>query len=217
MTIQPGEAWVTIDSPVEGTSQVTAVATQINPLGQRSATAVIHWVDAQWVFPPPAVNPTGSQHTFTTTVTRRTSGAPIAGWPVRYEIVGGPPAGFAPDGKQVVEVATTELGQANVEIVQATGAGPGTSRVGVQVMRPAPANAAGAQRLILGVGTTTRTWTAPNMGLRVTGPPQASVGESVSYRVEVTNHGKLAVTRATVTAAEPDGLAYVSSKPPATV
>ena len=123
LPVQRGQAWISVTSPVEGTSFVTAHAPGVKAWDGHAQTSTIQWVDAEFVYPPPAVNPAGTKHTFTTTVTRHTSQGPIEGWRVRYEISGGPAAGFAPDGAQVVEVPTNEFGQASVEIVSArTGA-----------------------------------------------------------------------------------------------
>ena len=93
-----GQGWISLTSPVEGTSNVTVFAPEVYTWDARLRAAKIHWVDAQWRFPPPAINPAGSRHVFTTTVTRQSNQTPCERWRVRYEIVGGPPAGFAPDG-----------------------------------------------------------------------------------------------------------------------
>ncbi len=108
VVVESGQAWAAVTSQVEGTSHVTAFAPSVSAQNGPRASATIHWIDAQWVFPPPAVGPVGRQHTFTTTVTRQSNGSPIAGWLVRYEIMSGPPAGFGADGAQVVEVTTDE-------------------------------------------------------------------------------------------------------------
>ena len=218
ITIGRGQAWVTVTSPVEGTSHLTAFAPTVPAWDRRQASATIHWVDAQWVFPPPAVNPVGKQHTFTTTVTRQSDGSPIVGWLVRYEIIGGPLAGFAPDGAQVVEVATNELGQASVEILQNsegdTRPMPGTSQIGIQIIG-GPLFGGDSRRLLLGSGTTTKTWSAPDVALHTTGPNQAAQGAEVAYTIEVSNSGDLPMHDAVVTEEVPDGFTYVRSSPDA--
>ncbi len=209
-------SWVTLTSPTEGTSHVTAFAPSIAAWSLRKATSMVHWVDAQWVFPPPAINPTGSRHTFVTAVTRATDSTPIAGWLVRYEIIGGSPAGFAPDGAQVVEVPTDATGQAAAEIFQPQ-AQAGMSRIGIQIVRPAVPGSSQTKRLVLGTGTTTKTWTAPDLGLRTSGPAIAALGSTVTYTIEVTNPGDLPTREVTLTDPIPAGTSYQSSTPAATV
>ena len=50
--IEPGHAWASLTSPVEGISRVTAMAPSVINWSGRRATATIYWIDAQWVFPP---------------------------------------------------------------------------------------------------------------------------------------------------------------------
>ena len=68
--IYRGEAWVTVTSPVEGASVVTAEATAYSEFNRQTST--IYWVDAQWFFPQPSVVEPGRSHTLTTTVVRKT-------------------------------------------------------------------------------------------------------------------------------------------------
>ena len=79
LPVQRGQAWISVTSPVEGTSFVTAHAPGVKAWDGHAQTSTIQWVDAEFVYPPPAVNPAGTKHTFTTTVTRHTSQAPIEG------------------------------------------------------------------------------------------------------------------------------------------
>ena len=81
-----GESWVTLTSPVEGSSVVTAFAPSLDCYNQSSTT--IYWIDAQWVFNQTATAEAGRPYTLTTTVMRRTDGAPLAGWIVRYDVAG---------------------------------------------------------------------------------------------------------------------------------
>ena len=66
---------VTLTSPIEGTSVVTAHAPAYAEFNQ--ATSTIYWVDAQWLIPQPAVVEMGRSHTLTTTVMRKTDGTPL--------------------------------------------------------------------------------------------------------------------------------------------
>jgi uncharacterized repeat protein (TIGR01451 family) len=213
-----GQTWVSVMSPREGTSNVTAMAREVYGWDQRQQSATIHWVDAEWSFPPPAINPVGSTHTFTTTVTRHTDHAPVVGWRVRYEITGGPPAGFGPDGATMVEVPTNELGQASVEIRQIQ-PGTGANTISMEVIRPAELPGSDGHRLVVGTGSTTKTWTSAQSQLAVdkTGPAQGSVGATLTYRIAVSNSGNVTAKQVVVTDTVPAGLTYISSSQPADV
>jgi uncharacterized repeat protein (TIGR01451 family) len=217
VTVNRGQAWIALTSPTEGTSVVTALAPAVLGWAQRKATGTIHWIDAQWVFPPAAVNPQGRNHVFTTSINRHTNGAPLAGWRVRYEILDGPAAGFAPDGREMIEVPTDELGQAPVEIVP-KGLESGTARINVQIIRPAQSSGASVTpELILGSAVTTMTWTSPQLSLDTSGPSQASVGAAVTYRILLTNTGDLPAKGVVVSEEVPAGVTFVSSAPPPVV
>lgn len=214
VSVLKGQAWVTVSSPIEGSSYVTAYAPNAYGWDTRQQTAAIHWVDAKWTFPPPAVNPAGTQHTFTTTVTRHSNDTPIPGYHVRYEIISGPPAGFAPDGNPAIEVVTDGLGQGRAEIVQ-TQPAAGTNVVRVEIIRPAELSRDGT-RISLGSGTTQKTWSSPTIAIKKTGPAQAAVGALVSYRIDVSNGGSVTSKEIVVTDALVDGLTLVNSDPAAT-
>lgn len=212
LPVDRGQAWIAVTSPVEGVSHVTAYAPGVAAWDSNRQTATIYWVDAAFAYPPPAINPAGTRHTFTTIVTRHTSHAPIAGWRVRYQITGGPPAGFTPAGAQTIEVATNDLGQASAEIEQ-LGSQPGTNTVSIQVIRPA--DAAG-EAFVAGNGATSKTWSAPAISLKKSGPSQGVVGQMLLYRIDVSNPGSLAANDVTVDDLLPEGLSFVDCTPTAT-
>jgi uncharacterized repeat protein (TIGR01451 family) len=211
-----GQGWLTLTSPVEGISFVTVYAPEVPAWDARMRTATVHWVDAQWRFPPPAINPAGTTHVLTTTVMRQTDQRPCAGWPVRYEVLDGPPAGFAPDGAPVLEVATNDVGQASVEIFQKE-AGPGTNRISIQVFRPAPTDGSPGGRLLVGSGTTLKTWTSPDLDVRKTAPAAVGIGATLSYTIEVSNPGDMAAEDVVVIDQLPAALTYLDSNPAAEV
>ena len=211
-----GQGWITLSSPVEGTSQVAVLAPDVHGWEGRTRDATVQWVDAQWCFPPPAINPAGTRHVFTTTVMRQTDQSPCAGWLVRYEIVDGPPAGFAPEGAAAVEVPTDAAGQASVEIFQQQ-PGPGTNRINIRVIRPATLGNGQGSPLEVASGGTMKTWTSPELALRMTGPAVAGVGSTLSYRIEVSNPGDLPAEDVVVTNELPEALSYLQSNPAAEV
>ncbi len=165
-----GEAWVTLSSPSEGTTVVTANAPWLSQYNQ--ATATIQWIDAQWVFTQTAAAEAGRPHALTTNVMRRTDGAPLAGWIVRYDVAGGAALGY--EGGNSVESTTDAAGRASVEVSPKNAAG-GVTNVGITIIRPATAGPIPMQRLELGRAATTITWgaaVAPAVGVPAlpTGP-----------------------------------------------
>jgi uncharacterized repeat protein (TIGR01451 family) len=156
LIVQTGQSYVTVISPIEGKSLVTAFAPAISGWELRQQTATIYWIDAQWQFPAPTISPPGGRNALVTTLNRQTDNSPLAGWQIRYEIAGGPPAGFAPDGATSAIAITNDAGQASVEIMQSQSA-PGTNQVNISVIRPA---GMGGQTtpLTVGVGATSQTW-----------------------------------------------------------
>lgn len=211
-----GQAWVSLTSPVEGSSFVTAYAPESPACDSRLGGSVVHWIDAQWQFPPPAISPVGSRHVFTTTVARRSDRSPCVGWRVRYDVIDGPPAGFAPSGSRSLEVETSPQGQASVEIVQQEQV-PGTNRIAIQVVRTAGPCCPQGRPLVVAYGSVLKTWTAPQIAVRLAGPAVAAVGVNLTYQVTVSNPGDLPAEDVTVVDQLPDTLNHVSSNPPAEV
>jgi uncharacterized repeat protein (TIGR01451 family) len=193
---------------------VSVVAPEVYRWDSRLKSARVHWVDAQWRFPPPAINPAGTKHVFTTTVLRQSNQTPCERWLVRYEIVGGPPAGFMPNGGSVVEVPTNTTGQACAEIFQKE---PkcGENRINIQVIRPGDLPGANGQRLVVGTGTTSKTWTGADVSVKATGPSAATPGSPLTYRVEVSNPGDLVAKDVVLTNPIPEGLTFLNSNPQA--
>jgi uncharacterized repeat protein (TIGR01451 family) len=211
ITVLRGQTWLSVGSPVEGTGYVTAVAPNAANPNARQQSAVIHWVDARWTAPPPATVAAGGRHTLTTTIVRQSTNAPIAGWRVRYEVAGGPAAGFSPDGARFIELSTDAQGQASAEIIQQHPEA-GTSAVAVQLNRPA---ATGVEALTIGSSKIAITWSAAPGALHITGPASASVGATATYRIDVTNPGPQPATHVAVTDTLPPGLTLLQSTPPA--
>ena len=212
IAILPGQGWIKVTSPVEGVSTVTVTSAKILNAAERTKTATIYWTDASWRFPPPAIDSAGTKHSFTTTVMRQSNQCPCPGWVVKYTITGGPPAGFSPDGTSSIEVATDAAGQATAEIFQKAPA-HGTNQIGIEVIRPAELPGAAGQRLTAGSGSTMQTWTAAEVGLKLTGPSMARTGETLNYRFDLSNAGDLPSKDVLLANVLPDGLSYLSSSP----
>lgn len=166
-----GEAWVTLTSPCEGTSLVTAFAPSLPNYNR--VTVQVFWVDAQFIFPPSTTAEPGRPHVLTTTVLRRSDNAPLAGWTVRYDVAGGASLGY--EGGNFVETQTDAAGRASVE-VSPVDAGGGTTNVAVSVYRPAVGG--GTPPRGLGSNITTITWGGAAQGV-VPGVPTAPVTPSM--------------------------------------
>jgi len=168
LQIVPGDAWISVTSATEGASHVTAYTPAVNDWNLRRATATIYWVDAQWVLHTSAVVDVGRPHILTTTVMRRTDGAPLAGWLVRYEVASGASLGY--QGGNVIEVPTDAAGRASVE-VSPVGAGSGTTTVGITIVRPPQGGADQAPRLEVGRGAAAITWASGAISAPVSPAP----------------------------------------------
>ena len=207
-----GQAFVSLSSVSEGTSYVTCVAPKAQAWDKRRKSTIVHWVDALWSIPVPKTATAGTVTPLTTLVTRQTDNGGVDGWKVKYTIVGGAPAEFAPTGSQSVEVLTNERGQATVQLRQVAGKfDPGTTQIRVDVIRPA---IFGQPELNVESGITSVAWSAPALSIRAIGPRSAGINESFNYRVEVTNPGDQ-LTRNVVLRTKdlPDGLEFISSTP----
>lgn len=217
----PGQGWISVSSPVEGTSYVAVHAPEVSGWNARTRTAVIHWIDAQFAYPPPSITRAGATHPLTTTVTKQSDGTPWEGWTVRYRVTAGPPAGFVPDGTDMIEVLTDASGRATAELMQ-TAPGPGTNVIAIEVFRPVGAVACpttvpgpSADRLLVASTSVTKTWSAASLAVQKTGPARATVGAAVTYRIIVSNPGDLPAENVLATDRMPEVLEYLSSNPPA--
>jgi len=226
LTVLRGQTWISVISATEGAMYVTAVAPELPNPAARQQTALIHWVDARWTAPPPAISPAGTQRTLITTVNRQITGAPLPGWRVHYEVAGGPAAGFAPDGKRSIDVTVNEAGQASAELVQSQPE-QGINTIAVQLIHPAtavaPVPGAGANspapnndEFTVGAVTTQQTWAAPPTGvqLRLAGPERAAVGSEVHFDLTITNYTAAEATGLVLTDRYDDGLVHAAATNP---
>lgn len=210
VNVPAGFSWLTLTSPTEGTSHVTAFAPDAKGWDTRQQSATIYWIDTQWSFPPPAIARAGERQVLTTQVTRQSNSSPLVGWIVRYEIVGGPAAQFVPANSQVVEVQTNANGQASAEIVP-TGREAGVTQIAVQIIRPAGSD--GLPRLAVGQGDTSVSWSAPGLALRVLGPQLAESGAPANFRIEISNPGDIAARDVEISDVLPPGLTLTGANP----
>ena len=159
---------MSISSAAEGATHVTCLAEKVAGWEDRRATATVHWIDGQWNFPPPAVGNMNTGTTICTQIARATSGAPLPGWRVQYDIVGGIPAAFA-DGSQSTEAVSDSAGVACVNI-SPTQPQPGVTHVSMRVIRTG-LGTGDPTNITLGEGTTTVTWSPSGAVLPPYQPP----------------------------------------------
>lgn len=210
--LHKGQSWVTVTSPTEGVSYITAVATGAENWEQRRQTAKVHWVDAQWALPGPAVVRAGERHKLITQVARASNGKGAQHWLVRYEIISGPDVVFEANGQKSIEVKTNADGEAVAELAPRTVA-PGSTQVRIQILTPRD-TAGSPENVPVGTGFTTVTWSAPGLSVRTVGPASVAVGAALSYFVEVSNPGDLPADNAVLVADIPVLMKYLSSTPP---
>ncbi|QEG34901.1 COG1361 family protein [Bythopirellula goksoeyrii] len=172
VAIEPGHAWASITSPVEGSSHITAVAPVVKGLSQRRASATIYWVDVQWTFPPAVVSG-GSSQILTTNVRRQSDGTPLAGWLVRYEVADGGGTLSGGQSGQAVEVSTGVDGNASIDVTPTGGVG-NTTRITMQIVRPARFAGSDMPRLVVANGATNVNWDGSSTYL----PPADDLGAS---------------------------------------
>ena len=209
--LRKGQTFVSVSSVSPGTTYVTGVAPKAEGWDRRKASTIIQWVDGTWSIPTP-LQATAGTVTALTTLISDTEGRGLKDWPVRYSIVGGAPAEFAPAGSQTAEAKSNRDGQATVQIRQPAGQfEPGTTQVRVDVVRPP---VFGQPELVVESGLTTVEWSAPALTIRAIGPRATEQGSPFSYRVEVSNPGDQTARNVIVRTKDlDDAIEYISSTP----
>lgn len=212
IALKNGEGWVSVSSPNEGVSRVTVLAPESEQMGQRQQTATVYWVDAAWTFPSPGGSSAGRPFPLTTALRRATTGSPLAGWIVRYEVVGGAPAGFGPQRQQGAQVISDANGIATAELVPAD-ATSGATQVLVSIVRP-PSPDGSIAEISVAQAVTTVSWSAPNLTIGVTGPAEVQAGAPFDMNVTVGNPGDVVARAVSLAYAIPAGVEIVNSDPP---
>ncbi len=204
--ILKGQSWISVNATTEGTTYLTAVATNMKDWSRRSDGTAIHWVDVQWVLPVQSIATVGSVRTLTTTVQRQTNKTARTNWIVRYEILGGPAAGFGPDRAQAVDVPTDATGQASIDLTQIDQQA-GTNAIAIRIIRPAGSDGSG-RPITLGNETFRQTWTSGGtLSINVVCPPNLTLGQEAECELIVTNNGPVA-TGARISLPVPVGMQY---------
>ena len=212
ITLLKGQSFISLSSASPGTTYLTAVAPRAEGWDKRRASTTIHWVDGVWSIPLPSSATAGTVHPLSTLVKSATDQGGVADWKVKYTIVGGAPAEFAPTGSTSVESETNDEGLATVQIRQPAGQfEPGKTQIRVDVTRPAQF---GERELLVESGITCVVWSAPELTMRLIGSKQVGINEAFNYRVEVTNTGDQIARDVVVRTRDlSNDMAFVSSNP----
>jgi len=210
-----GQTWCVITSPLEGDSHVTVYAPGIHDWAKHKVFVTKHWYDVRWEFPPVATNPIGTTHEFATLVMKHSDGTPLAGYVVNYKIIDGPDAVFEPGGRRTASVETNADGVAVVTLKQAKPA-EGTNNIEIDIIRPENVQCCEPAAHIA-TGYTSKTWIGPKIAITKDAPAQAMADEVFAYTIVVTNPSDVDATNVVVSDVLPDGIAYDSSTPAASV
>lgn len=215
ITLEPGQTWCVITSPIEGDTHITAYAPGIFNWDKHKVFAVKHWYDVAWEWPPPAQNPTGTPHDLETRVYRISDGTPLANYIVNYKLVDGPPGSFQPSGTETVTTKTDGAGIARAVLTQVQPQ-EGLNNIQIDIIRPADEKCCKPARHIA-TGGTTKQWIAPKITIDKDAPEFASLGEQFVYNVVVTNPSTADALDVSVSDPLPLGVEYISANPPAEI
>ena len=210
--LETGQTWAVITSAIEGVTHVVAYAPSIYDWDKHKVFVSKQWRDVAFKLPPVDTNPTGKDHELVTRVMKHSDGEPLVGYEVTYTIRSGPAATFGSD-KKTVTVKTDDNGLAKTVLKQVKPT-EGVNEIGVEIVKPAH-EPCGEEAILLAVGTTTKTWVGPRIGILKNGPPLAVKDEPFEYRITVTNPSRVDTKKVVVTDTLPNGLAFVSAEPKA--
>jgi uncharacterized repeat protein (TIGR01451 family) len=210
LTVRQGQTWISLSSPNEGVSRITALAPDSEIWDQRRQTATIYWVDAQWQFPPPQTLPADQATVLQTRVTRSEGLAPADGWLVRYRILNPDIARFDAGG-EVAQQIVDGNGIARVGVRNLPGR-HGTAMVVIEVARPAQPSD-NMPELTLGRGQTSVTWSDSGLELVSRGPPTASLNQTLTYQASIANPGDLPADGVQLRMRIPSGCRVVRASP----
>lgn len=213
-----GEAAVTITSVQEGTTHVIAVVPDIKDPSKHKAFAVLNWLDAQWEFPGNLAQRVGTKGILATRVSRASSGKPLAGYTVKWNITSGPPAFFEENGQQELVTETDQQGIARATIAQRDPA-PGGNAVHISVIKPEESGKACCPSVsgVIAQDRSAVEWVAPTLAIQQDCPPASVLGVSAPFSFSVTNASDIEATDVKITATLPQGAELVSASPPALI
>ncbi len=214
VTVGPGQTWLVITSPVEGTTNIVAYAPAIRNWDHHKAFATKNWMDVSWEAPVDAWNRVGTPHTFTFRVFRFSDGTPLQNYNVNWRVLSGPAGTLSAGG-------TTKTDGAGVSSVTLNQSSPmeGTNEIEITVVRPEIKDECVCwPEALIGTWRVRKHWLAPKIGIEKSAPARATVNQNFEYQLLVTNpHPDLEVREVMVTDPLPSGIEYVASSPSAQV
>ncbi len=208
LLVKKGQTWISLTSPTEGTTRITALAPNAEVWDKRRQTATIYWVDARWMFPSPVQEVGENPAQLLTRVTRKEGFAPAEGWIVRYRSLDPRVALFA-GNSDVIEVKVDANGVAATQVFNAARR-TGTALISIEVIRP-PVASENMPQLTLATGQTTVSWSAPELILQATGPSVGSVNQRLTYSASVSNIGNVPAGNVRLSMQIPSGMTVVSA------
>lgn len=183
IVVRRGESWVSVSSPREGVTMVSAVAPKVANTSGRMQTSRIVWVDAAVKLPESKVLDFGSTYTLTTALRRVSDEQPLERWRVRYEICGNSSAVFG-DGNKMLEVYTNSRGEAKIEMRQPIARQEKTV-VSIQIIRPAEGDF--LEPVVIQDSRVHFQWNPNTINIIKTMPQEAFIGSIVPAVISVTN------------------------------
>lgn len=204
MTIEKGQTWLTITSPVEGETHVIAFCPGIRNVNNHKTFAVKYWKDIKIVWPENAINEVSKKnHTFNFHIETGTTSKGLEGYSVRWTLLEdtSSPKGYLGEeaGKTVADTTTDTDGNASV-VLQQTEPREGINRVQVQLL-----NSNGKP---MANHVVTKQWISPKIQITKTGPAEGIIGEPVVFTIEVSNPGDADANDVVVKDTLPEGLVY---------
>lgn len=201
VVIAPGQTFCVVSSAVPGETVVTAYAPEVFDWSCGRVVVRIVWGDGRFVFPPPAVVRSGTEHTLVTAVTGTAADPLPSGYRIRYRVLDGAPAvlvsrggsgtgaSLSGTGGQEAEVFTDADGAAAVRLVQQVPK-PGKTRIAIEVVKPPEPGGTGPG-VVVGRRETVVEWAEPKLTLGIEAPPVA--GSSTGFPVTISLENEAAV------------------------
>ncbi len=142
-----------------------------------------------WIFPAPQYSINGNPTQLITRVDRDRE--PAVGWRVRYKISNSDFARFLPSNAETAVVEIGQDGTARLEIAQVPSKADvqGTVMVGIEVIQPTQFDQPVPEPPVA-KGTTSITWSAAELQLKITGPELALPDQDLLYTATLFNDGK---------------------------
>lgn len=210
ISLEKGQTWCVITSPIEGETHMTVYAPGIYNWDKHKVFATKYWYDVDVLFPADATNPCNQPHTFQTQVVKHSDGSGLSDYEVTYQIISGN-ATFDNGGTSVA-MRTDGTGFASATI-RPMGDYLGSADVQINVRRPADIQCC-KPAVDIGEQIVTKSWFGSQLSISKSGPTGTVVaGQEFDYTITVQNVGQGEAQNVVVTDQFPAGIDWVSSSP----